>query len=70
MVTFGELKCELCGVSGSQVSMHRTNPKGETGCWRCEPCLGRPVEEEVLRITDAYEVDNMRRRFFVGQSDD
>lgn len=62
MTTFGELKCEVCGVPGSEVAMHRANPKGETGRWRCEPCLGKPIDEGVLLVTDAVEFDNMRKR--------
>lgn len=56
MTTFGELACEVCGVSGSVAAMHRANPKGEKGRWRCESCLGRPVDPAVLRVTDAVQL--------------
>lgn len=26
MTTFGELACEVCGISGRVVAMHRANP--------------------------------------------
>lgn len=71
MTTFGELKCEVCGVPGSQVAMHRANPKGEKGRWRCESCLGKPADPEVLAITDAIRLDALPpevRREFVRQS--
>lgn len=59
MSTFGELKCEVCGVSGSVVPMHRANEKGVAARWRCEPCLGKPIESEVLAVTDYFQTQNM-----------
>lgn len=62
MTSFGELKCEVCGVPGSQTAMFRANPKGEKGRWRCELCLDVPPDEGVLAVTDWFQVDNMRKR--------
>lgn len=59
MTTFGELKCEVCGISGSVVAMHRANPKGEKGRWRCEPCMTTPIDPEVLTVTDQFEAHNL-----------
>ncbi len=56
VTTFGGLCCEACGISGSVTAMHRANPKGEKGRWRCAPCLGRPVARGVLAITDAVQL--------------
>lgn len=61
MTTFGELKCEVCGVPGSQTPMYRANPKGETGRWRCESCLDTPPDAGVLAVTDQFVADNMRQ---------
>ena len=63
MTTFGELCCEVCGISGSVTAMHRTNPKGEKGKWRCSPCLETPTNPEVLKVTDFFETDNMEKYF-------
>lgn len=59
---FGELACECCSISGSIVAMHRVNPKGETGRWRCESCLDTPADPAVLAVTDFYTIKNMEAR--------
>lgn len=58
MSTFRDLKCEVCGVSGSVVAMHRANPKGEKGRWRCESCLDSPPDPKVLAVTDYFSLDS------------
>jgi hypothetical protein len=62
VTTFGELCCEVCGVSGSVVVMHRANPKGEKGRWRCESCLDTAPDPVVLAITDAFQTHDMALR--------
>lgn len=56
MTTYDEMCCEVCGVHVSVTAMHRANPKGEKGRWRCAPHLGKPVEAGVLAITDAVQL--------------
>lgn len=60
MVTkLGDLCCEACGVSGAVAAMHRANPKGEKGRWRCESCLDVPADPEVLAATDYLQTASM-----------
>jgi hypothetical protein len=62
MTTFGELKCDRCETPSSERALHRANPKGQAAIWRCELCLGKPVDPAVSSITDAIEFDNLRKR--------
>lgn len=64
MTTFGALCCEVCGVSGQTVAMHRSGPKGKgmDPHWRCESCLDAPPDPVVLAITDDFQTHNMALR--------
>lgn len=68
MTTFGELKCEVCSIPGSDTALFRANPKGETGRWRCEPCMskpgvtGEPIADDVLAVTDWFTTENISAR--------
>ncbi len=53
MSDYSEMCCEVCAVHVSQAAMHRANPKGEKGRWRCARCLGKRIDPLVLSITDA-----------------
>lgn len=53
---YAELCCEVCGVHMSVTALHRANPTGESGRWRCAPCLGRPIDPRVLVVTDAVQL--------------
>jgi hypothetical protein len=63
MTTFGELCCEVCGVSGQVTTMHRSGPKGKgiDPHWRCESCLG-PADPVALAVTDDFQTHNMALR--------
>lgn len=51
--------CEVCGVSVMEVTLHRACPKGvRPARWRCEGCMDRPIDPDVLAVTDVIDLDN------------
>lgn len=61
------MKCEVCGrnVPDDGVTLHRVNPTGQTGIWRCTDHLTQEQREkrdpEVDRILGIIEQDNRNR---------
>lgn len=56
------IKCEICGAtpfSDGGTSLHRQNPKGEIGVWRCSDCNFKPVDPAVQEILDVLEDDRI-----------
>jgi hypothetical protein len=59
MTTYAEHCCEVCGIHVSKAAMHRANPIGEKGRWRCESCLGKPVDPTVKAVTDTIQNEGL-----------
>lgn len=53
--------CEVCGRGPAPeyggVGVHRQNPKGEIGIWRCDAHNEKPVDPHVRKIVDIIEND-------------
>lgn len=50
------MRCEICRRGIEQgVSLHRQNPKGEKGVWRCADCNFKQVDPGVKLILDALK---------------
>lgn len=43
-------------MTSDVTALHRANPKGEKGRWRCEPHLDTAPDPEVLKVTDAVQL--------------
>lgn len=60
----GDYSCShpTCHRTPGDGTIHRISPKGERFVGRCEEHLGRPVDPEVVAVTDLIELHNQEVR--------
>lgn len=68
MTLYGDIKCEVCGVSVAITAIHRTSPKGKGSPFigRCSGCFDGPLDPIVTGVTDIIECHNLENRWAQG----